>query len=282
MRSYEAHVADNSDYYVYTPSTLAKKLFFYPICVGHFYYTPGYFLKRNNYDSFLVMLITGGECTVTLPERTMTARQGDVVLLDCYAPHQYESATGWEAYWLHFDGPLCRGYYEQITESFGNILLPRNTQTVEHALSKVYHTFQSGTHITEPSISKYITNLLTELLLSGSTKETAPTTRQSLSDTIAYINEHFADSLSLEALADRVSLSPFYFTRVFTRETGMTPHQYLIATRISSAKFLLKSTDLSIKEVGFNCGFTSESSFCTTFRKWEHITPSEYRTLDSL
>lgn len=59
MRSFGEHITPDSDYYVYTPGALAQKLFFYPICVGHFIYEPGYFLQRNRYDSFLLMFISG-------------------------------------------------------------------------------------------------------------------------------------------------------------------------------------------------------------------------------
>lgn len=61
----------------------------------------------------------------------------------------------------------------------------------------------------------------------------------------------------------------------------MTPHQYILAARINCAKFLLKTTNLSIKEVAFHSGFNDVSGFCTTFKKREHITPGEYRSLDS-
>lgn len=62
MISYETHVLPNSDYYVYTPSTLAQKLFFYPICTGSFRYESGYRLARDSYDSFLLMYILKGTC----------------------------------------------------------------------------------------------------------------------------------------------------------------------------------------------------------------------------
>ena len=81
----------------------------------------------------------------------------------------------------------------------------------------------------------------------------------------------------MEMLSEKACLSPFYFTRVFTKETGMTPYQYLLSTRISAAKFLLKSTSVSIKEIACRCGFTSSSGFCTAFKKWENLTPKEYR-----
>lgn len=280
MRSNEPHVSSNSDYYLYTPSHTAQQLFFYPICVGYFVYEPEYFLRRNNYDSFLIMLIQKGECTITTNNGSQRALAGNVVLLDCYAPHQYESSVGWECLWLHFDGPMARAHYEHITRCFGNVLVSRNVQTVEHTLAKIYNTFRNSSRIKEASISKYITNILTEMLLSGTSREAMPQAQISLAETITYINEHFADSISLDDLASQASLSPFYFTRMFTKETGMTPHQYVIATRINAAKFLLKSSNTPVKEVAFSCGFSSESSFCTTFKKWENITPSEYRSMD--
>lgn len=277
MLTLEPHVSGDSDYYVYTPSALARTLFFYPVCTGYFTYEPGYFLKRDSYDSFLVMLVTKGECTVTLNEVQIEAGPGDVVFLDCYAPHQYESRTGYESYWLHFDGQLCRNYYQYIAEHFGNVLTPRKAPAVKHALKSIYSMFQTNTRILEADISRYITDILTELMLSGTEKETAPKTQLSLSKAISYINEHFAEPITLDRLAALAVLSPYYFTRLFAKETGMTPHQYLITMRVNSAKFLLKTTSLPIKEIGFSCGFTSESIFCTTFRKREGITPSEYR-----
>ena len=77
MISYETHILPNSDYYVYTPSTLAKKLFFYPICIGSFRYESGYRLARDSYDSFLMMYILKGTCFVTVGSHTMQAMLKD-------------------------------------------------------------------------------------------------------------------------------------------------------------------------------------------------------------
>lgn len=278
MRSYESHIAISSDYYLYTPSTLARQMFFYPICVGYFYYEPDYFLKREQYNSFLVMLITKGSCTLTLKNKQLTAYKGDVVFLNCYEPHAYGSETEWEASWLHFDGPLASLHYEHITSNWGNVIATKNTHIFEHNLNKICNIFRNSQPIREATISKYITLILTELLLTSSTSS-IPNASLQLEDTITYITENFVEPISLSDLATRASLSPFYFTRIFTKETGMTPHQYLIATRLNAAKFLLKTTTFSIKEIAFNSGFTSESSFCTTFKKWESLTPSAYRFL---
>lgn len=281
MHSKEPNVSPSSEYYVYTPSANAQKIFFYPICIGHFIYEPGYFLKRNRYDSFMIMLVLKGNCAVTYNNNTLIATEGYVVFLDCYESHQYDSCTGWEAYLLHFDGPLCRQYYEQITLLCGNIIVPENSPVIEKAISTILDSFKEGISISEALISRNIVEILTELLLTGAVINAPPNARLLLTNSISYINSHFAEPISLRELSEYASLSPFYYTRLFTRQTGLTPHQYILATRISCAKYLLKTTDLTIKEVGLYSGFTSESSFSTTFRQWEHITPSDYRALGS-
>ena len=87
MKSCEPFVNRSSDYYVHSPSVTARRMFFYPICVGHFVYDPGYRLERDKYDSFLVELIQKGEFTLETKGQKYTAREGIVVLVDCFSPH---------------------------------------------------------------------------------------------------------------------------------------------------------------------------------------------------
>ena len=126
-------------------------------------------------------------------------------------------------------------------------------------------------------LNNCIVNLLTELLVGR--EEAGPCARSAdiIEDSVAYINDHLAQELSLEDLAAQAALSPFYFSRLFKRETGYSPHRYILTARISNAKFLLHSTGDSVKKICFTVGFTSESSFCTAFKKETGLTPSEYR-----
>ncbi|MFR8548263.1 MAG: AraC family transcriptional regulator [Lachnospiraceae bacterium] len=280
MYSKEKGITRASDYYLYFPSAIAARLYLYPVATGHFFYEPGYLRRRNHYDNFLLMHILDGTCTGACQGRPFTASKDQIVLMDCYEPHEYgnmESDTTLEVAWLHFDGPLARSYYEIITASRGNVLTLPNSYPVAHNMRKILRLFRESAPIREASVSAYITQILTELL-NGRSDADASTSRSSvIESSLAYINEHFSEPVSLETLAQNSNLSPYYFTRVFTAETGFTPHQYLIATRLNSAKYLLKTPGMSIKEIAFACGFNSESSFCSTFKKWENTTPSEYR-----
>ena len=67
MRSQEAKVSPASDYYVYAPSALAARLYLYPTSVGYFYYDAGYRIRRNRFDSFLIMYISWGKYNFNIP-----------------------------------------------------------------------------------------------------------------------------------------------------------------------------------------------------------------------
>ena len=77
---------------------------------------------------------------------------------------------------------------------------------------------------------------------------------------ISYINEHFKEDLPDKVLASAAGLSSYHFIRVFKRETGFTPHEYVINTRLSNARYLLRNTAMSVKDICFSCGFSSESA----------------------
>ncbi len=68
------------------------------------------------------------------------------------------------------------------------------------------------------------------------------------------------EELFPERLAKRVSLSPFYFSRRFKQETGYTPYHYIYTSRIHLAQFYLKTSEDTVKEIGYRCGFKSEHS----------------------
>ena len=277
MKSMERKVLPSSEYYLYTPSRTAQRLFFYPLQCGLFTYEPGYRLSRSSFDSYLLMYVQQGTLELDLNGRLLPVHERQFALINCYEPHGYATETGYECIWLHFDGPMASAYYQAILAQLGNVFTLEDAFPVLRRLNNILHLFQEDQPIREPLLSKYINDILTELLLF----RPGHTGRRSESETaeiaIRYINEHFSEDLSLEQLAAQVGLSPYYFIRVFRRETGYTPHDYLTSRRMASARYLLKYTELTVKEICFHCGFSGESVFCNAFKKQHGMTPQRYR-----
>ena len=285
MKSYEAHVAANSQYFVHLPSITAQQTFFYPTHTGYFIYEPGYSLRRDAYDSFLLMYIEKGQFIIEYEGKTQSASAGIFVLLDCYKLHSYHTNTDCEVLWMHFDGPMARSYYELITSQFGYIFFLANPYPAVEKLTRIYESFLQNNVFREALMSKLITDILTIILTDTSSSSANMLPDDSdihqMDDIITFIHEHFAEELSVPELAERAMLSTYHFIRVFKNYTGFTPHEYVSNIRITTARYLLKTTTLSVKDICFRTGFSCESVFCTAFKNKTGMTPAKYRSLAS-
>ena len=92
-----------------------------------------------------------------------------------------------------------------------------------------------------------------------------------------FIEEHLADEVRLNALAELVDLSPYHFARAFKQSFGVPPHRYHVSRRIERAKELLAAPSSSVTDVALAVGFAETSSFSAAFRKTTGYAPSEYR-----
>ena len=94
---------------------------------------------------------------------------------------------------------------------------------------------------------------------------------------VAYIEEHLAEPISLAALAHLVGLSACYFCRAFRQSFGVPPQRYQLRQRIEHAKRLLAKHAASVTDVSLTVGYNDTSAFCTAFRRVTGLTPSAYR-----
>lgn len=97
----------------------------------------------------------------------------------------------------------------------------------------------------------------------------------------AFIADHYTQSLTLEQVAEQVSLAPAYFSRVFKQEMGCTFVEYLTRLRLAEAKRLLRTTRLSVAEISYAVGYQSAHYLSELFRTVEGVTASAYRRNNS-
>lgn len=98
-----------------------------------------------------------------------------------------------------------------------------------------------------------------------------------LGQMLDYINEHYREKISLEEVAASAGISPSEAGRCFQKYYGKAPVEYVIEYRLNQARRLLESSDLSVKEIGFECGFYDPSYFSRIYRRHFGVTPGNYR-----
>ncbi|CDN43277.1 helix-turn-helix domain-containing protein [Paenibacillus sp. P22] len=93
-----------------------------------------------------------------------------------------------------------------------------------------------------------------------------------------YIHEHYDEELSLDYFACQMNMSAGHFSRLFKEEVGEKYVEYLAMYRLKKAKELLLSTDLRIDDIAGKVGYWGRHSFIRVFRKYEGVTPAQYRS----
>ena len=101
--------------------------------------------------------------------------------------------------------------------------------------------------------------------------------KQNLQEIKDYLDTHYTEKITLDALAERFYINKFYLTRVFKEQFGQSVTNYLVQLRITQSKRLLRFTDRSIEAVAQECGLNDANYFSRLFKKVEGITPGEYR-----
>ena len=98
-----------------------------------------------------------------------------------------------------------------------------------------------------------------------------------LKNMIGFMQQHFREQITLEQIAAAGGVGQSKCCKLFRVYFHQTPNTYLTAYRLNRSVELLRTTDRSITEVAYAAGFNGASYYAETFRKWLHISPSEYR-----
>jgi AraC-like DNA-binding protein len=105
----------------------------------------------------------------------------------------------------------------------------------------------------------------------------SPSDRRRAVEIAMWIDARSHEEIDLDAMANKAGLSAFHFLRLFSSVLGVTPHQYLVRSRLSHAARLLADEDRSISDVALEVGFSDLSNFVRTFHRAAGVSPRRFR-----
>ncbi|NJK58797.1 MAG: helix-turn-helix transcriptional regulator [Pleurocapsa sp. SU_5_0] len=207
--------------------------------------------------------------------------------------------AGQTSYWCRHEGDICTPLHiclkpkllEQVAQAseiaperieLVNCFAKRDLQLYQIAMLLLAE-LQSGGVMGQLYIESLTQALVIHLLRHYSTvtrtisSENKSLTRNQLQEAIDYIHTHLDQNLSLVEVARTINISPTYFSSLFKRATGTSPHQYVIQQRVERAKLMLSKTDLAIAEIALQVGFSSQSHLTQQFKRLTGVTPKQVR-----
>jgi AraC-like DNA-binding protein len=117
-------------------------------------------------------------------------------------------------------------------------------------------------------------------IVSGRSQKVAPAKqrdRRRAVETALWIDAHSHLQINLEDVAAQADISPFHFLRLFSSVLGVTPHQYLVRSRLRHAARLLADDDRPVTDIAYGVGFGDLSNFVRTFHRAAGVSPRKFR-----
>jgi AraC-like DNA-binding protein len=281
------HSPDGPEFYNY-PSPLAEKYWDYVLCLGRAKLSTGYHYRPPVRSGFLLHYIRRGEMWHRIRGRRHSVSEGGVCLMDMSEQIEFgvEQSKVVHNWWVLFNGRNLPHLFTELRADRAPIYHPMEATLFESLFRQLLTLTETQPLAYEAKSSAVLGAILAELFAARAQRENLvhlvgrnPVLSESVRKAIDYmIRFHGESGLGLKRICEAAGLSLHHFVRLFRREVGITPIQYLNRYRVEKAKGLLEESGRTIEEIARLVGASNQTYFSYQFRKQTGTTPREHRT----
>jgi AraC-like DNA-binding protein len=282
-------VPKGEEYYHY-PSGRAQEFWHYVMSLGRSNVGMGHQHGHEREDRFLFHYMHRGEFWHTIRGRTHRAGQGAVCLMDLREPVHYgnDKVQRANVWWVAFGGRDVSRLFDELGADENPLFDHLEASRIETLFLELLTLTKRNPPGYEPRASGLLTLLMAELFAARETDRGLDISlvplpdrqehfSQPVRDAMRYVARLYDRRLDLKQLSSAGSVSLYHFSRVFQREVGMSPIQYLNRYRVEKAKQALRTTHQPLRDVGEMVGIPDRSRFSRLFHKITGVTPSQFR-----
>ncbi|WP_256756925.1 AraC family transcriptional regulator [Cohnella sp. WQ 127256] len=278
------NIRTDSIHLLHTPNPTAAMLPFRIFACGHYYCLKGYRVERQGLNNRLLVLTLAGSGHITYRGVSYPLTKGQAFLIDCNELQIYESVgDDWEIQWVRYEESKGIDYEFTIN---GGRFQPIALQRLGYVETRMNTILQQANHYAPAAdliMSEALCGVLTAMYEDKHVHDTlkmSSSVTKAISETVIYMERHYADNTTVKELAHKIHMTPYAFIRLFKRQIGLTPYEYILKVRITQARFILEQTDLSITEISEQVGFHNINNFIRKFKMLTNTTPLKYRQLN--
>jgi AraC family transcriptional regulator of arabinose operon len=244
---------------------------------GISYCDGSYRIARKNSQITVIEYVIQGRGTVVTDGNTFTASAGDIYLLHRGSTHCYisDGDDPWVKIWMNVGGPLV-----------DSLVLDYGISNVNHVRgldikSLFEEVLSAARSFTGDSNSFFTQAALAFHRMAAAIHAAARSQEDSLPPEAArlkrWLDRRIYEKAEISEFAAHIFRSPSQAIRIFKKQFGTTPYDYLLGKRIETAKLLLRNTNLPVKEIAYRLNFADEHYFSNYFKKRAGTSPAKYR-----
>lgn len=246
----------------------------WPFVSHHLY---NYEFAPHLHNQIEIIYIVRGSCMVTIDDTTMKAHAGELFLIFPYRIHNFTDTADCEVIVQVFEPEYAPEYIPYLSDSVPQSPLVKSPgEDCVQAIYKAeqYYLDKAPSRVIKAYVALYMNLIFDQLQMVPAPVQNSQSTMHAL---LTYVSSHYTEDLSLEILAEKLHVTPYYISRIFNKVLHVSFPDYVNHMRLDYAAELLRSSDLSVSEISYQSGFPCERTFYRVFRQTYHTTPLKYR-----
>lgn len=262
---------------------LENRLPYYLSGVGCFYDQED-IRRPSGYPEFQWIQCRRGRGELFIGSSRYIVEEGQGMLLFPNEPHSYHRIGDvWDVDWVIFRGNQIEDFLLNTAMMKGSgVYYVSACRTLSDKIAELYNSALAYSPAGSLRCSALVYEILTDIMrLTSQTQNNSISGKfEWLKPVLAYINDNYQHSLTLQELAEIAGVTPQYLCGAFKRFTSRTVFEYINMTKIRKSKELMLSDKyMQVKEAARIVGFHNDSYFCAMFRRFEKMSPTEFRAL---
>lgn len=259
--------------------------------MGSMIFDPIWSQKRHASRGFCELIhIINGTVQIELPRGRLTGRPGDTLLVPTNTMHRdnFDTVSGLKVFMVQFVWAAESDYFTMVKP----LDLPIASTRVAEDIARLFDRLRAGLDFGTEADHLFVCSQVHSILLMILREALRKTPQHGAQDKNAYgkrhrrllmlrarqyLDEHFAEPVSLDQLARMLHVSPFYLSHVFSRESDFSLFTYLTNLRMRRARALLQAGTGNVTDVAHAVGYEDEGYFSKVFRKYFGVPPRDLR-----
>lgn len=232
--------------------------------------------------NYLLHYCLSGQGEYHVNNQVYQIKAGDAFLImpNVVTYYQADQHEPWTYLWISFDGSKTRQYLKRCNLDEHNLVVHCDyiNELRETTIAILAHNKLSYSN--ELFIQGQLYTFFSFLAKSANityNDNVAPNYNPYVDKAIEYIQNNYQEMVTVNEIADYLSLNRSYLTTLFKKHLHLSPQEFLLKYRMMRAEDLLTNTDLTINQIAFSCGYSNQLSFSKAFSNSHQMAPRDYR-----
>lgn len=239
--------------------------------------------RPDGYSYHQLFICLEGSGKVVSEKKRHNVHIGDALFIPAHLPHELvPSVENWRLIGIDFDGESIQSILQTVKLTKLRCEKLSDHETLVRKMLAIIHAVREESSSSFSDCSALAYDLIMQLHSRININSETPDGQKlsMLSPVVEYIRDNYHSEMTLDELAAIIGLSPQYLCRLFKDCYRMRPFEYLAKVRLCQAKLMLMQEKYSVNEVAQIVGYNDCSYFCSVFKKYEGLSPSEFKAMN--